>query len=307
LLIIIINLYLVSSQNMAELLGYPKETRLLIINADDYGMCNAENMGTERVLEYGLTKSTTIMTVCPWALGAIDYIKRMNFKAVGVHVALTSEWGRYRWRPINTTNHHSSLVDPTTSFMWRTSQEVERNAKINEFHNEIVSQLNQANKWLSPMELAHFDSHMGSFYGIETLRLEFMAHVFSISYEFGLPFRIPMIDLFKPILLEFRKLGFPILDALSPFGRSPPGEPNERKRWYMNEIKNIKPGLTELYIHPAINNEELRAVTASAQSRQLDTNIFCDPDVRDLIRSENITLIDFLLLKVYQREKNEME
>jgi hypothetical protein len=71
----------------------------------------------------------------------------------------------------------------------------------------------------------------------------------------------------------------------------------------MNEIKKIKPGVTELYIHSAINNEELRAVTASARDRQSDTDIFCDPDVTNMIRNEKIVLLDFLPLKKFQRDK----
>jgi chitin disaccharide deacetylase len=77
-----------------------------------------------------------------------------------------------------------------------------------------MSQLKIAQKWLNPLDLSHFDSHMGSFYGIQTIRLEMLAHVFSIAYETGLPFRIPLLSSFKPVLLEFRKLGFPILDDL---------------------------------------------------------------------------------------------
>ena len=34
------------TQTLAQLLGYSDDARLLIINADDFGMCHAENVAT---------------------------------------------------------------------------------------------------------------------------------------------------------------------------------------------------------------------------------------------------------------------
>jgi chitin disaccharide deacetylase len=133
--ILLVLLKITTQQTLAELLGYPAGSRLLILNSDDYGMCHAENLGTEKVIEYGLIKSATIMTVCPWAYNAISYAKRNNLHTMGVHVALTSEWSTYRWRPLNTTTFNSSLVDPNTGFMWRTTQEVEKNVKMDVIFN----------------------------------------------------------------------------------------------------------------------------------------------------------------------------
>jgi hypothetical protein len=41
------------TQTVAQLLGYPDDARLLIINADDFGMCHAENAATIAGLEQG--------------------------------------------------------------------------------------------------------------------------------------------------------------------------------------------------------------------------------------------------------------
>lgn len=48
-----------------RLLGYPADARLLILNADDFGMCNAINEGIIRALREGLIRSTTLMVPCP--------------------------------------------------------------------------------------------------------------------------------------------------------------------------------------------------------------------------------------------------
>ena len=48
-----------------RLLGYPEDARLLIINADDFGMCHSVNEAVFRALERGVLRSTTLMVPCP--------------------------------------------------------------------------------------------------------------------------------------------------------------------------------------------------------------------------------------------------
>lgn len=44
-----------------RLLGYPDDAHLLIINADDFGMCHAVNAAITRTLTAGVATSTTLM------------------------------------------------------------------------------------------------------------------------------------------------------------------------------------------------------------------------------------------------------
>ena len=55
-----------------RLLGYPDDARLLIINADDFGMCHAANAAITRSLTDGVVRSTTLMVPCSWALHAMQ-------------------------------------------------------------------------------------------------------------------------------------------------------------------------------------------------------------------------------------------
>ena len=49
------------------LLGYPADARLLIVNADDFGMCHAIDAGILRAFREGIVSSTSLMMPCPWA------------------------------------------------------------------------------------------------------------------------------------------------------------------------------------------------------------------------------------------------
>ena len=47
--------------NANKRLGYPADARLLIVNADDFGMCHGQNIGTIRSLAEGLVSSCSLM------------------------------------------------------------------------------------------------------------------------------------------------------------------------------------------------------------------------------------------------------
>jgi len=65
------------SRTLAQLLGYADNARLLIINADDFGMCHAENTATIAGLEQGAFCSATIMVPCPWFEEVVAFARRV--------------------------------------------------------------------------------------------------------------------------------------------------------------------------------------------------------------------------------------
>jgi predicted glycoside hydrolase/deacetylase ChbG (UPF0249 family) len=58
-----------------SLLGYPDDVRLLLVNADDFGMCHAINEAIIRSLEEGIVGSCSVMVPCPWALHALAWLQ----------------------------------------------------------------------------------------------------------------------------------------------------------------------------------------------------------------------------------------
>lgn len=52
--------------SLVERLGFPADAKLLIINADDFGMNHATNQATIAALKSGGITSATMMVPCGW-------------------------------------------------------------------------------------------------------------------------------------------------------------------------------------------------------------------------------------------------
>ena len=121
--------------------------KYLIVNADDYGMCNAANEAVEELFLGGWLKSSTIMMPCPAAEHAVKFSIDHPEYAIGIHTTLTSEWGKYRWKPLT---DGKSLLDED-GFMWRESDLVEKNASLSD-----ICSYNSSNRcciFIPPIEL----------------------------------------------------------------------------------------------------------------------------------------------------------
>ena len=75
-----------------RLLGYPDDARLLIINADDFGMCHTNNEAILRTLKDGVVSSTTLMAPCPWAPHAMQLLREHPDIPFGVHLTVVCEF-----------------------------------------------------------------------------------------------------------------------------------------------------------------------------------------------------------------------
>jgi hypothetical protein len=86
---------------VAERLGYPADARLLILHADDVGMTHSTNVATLHALEAGLIQSASILVTSPWLPEVAAWARQHPEQDLGVHLALTSEWPPYRFRPVS--------------------------------------------------------------------------------------------------------------------------------------------------------------------------------------------------------------
>lgn len=286
--------------------------KYLIINADDFGMCRSANLAVFDLFEKGGITSATIMTPCSWAREAGVWAAAHPEYAVGVHLTFTSEWQNYRWAPVAHNNTESLRDDQ--DFMYHESDEFEAKSNLEEVKNEIIAQVERFKSF--GVEPSHLDNHMGSLYGIESGRFELLNLTIGMAGEYGLPFRFPgtfVPEMFDNDTLDIKidtKMIAGLFDQVLAFADSKkvampdfliPGEWNgpqndsyENFKEYIYELyKSFPNGVTETYIHPALESDELKGITNSWHRRVWEHKLFSDPQTLQHIKACGIELINY--------------
>jgi hypothetical protein len=274
---------------LAERLGYGADDRLLIVNCDDLGSSQAANAAVYDSLRNGAGTSASLMVPCPWARGAAAEYRGED---VGVHLTLNAEWDLYRWGPITQA---PSLLDGDGGFP-RTVTDVFEHADLDEVRRECRAQVERAILW--GFDVSHLDSHMGTL----QMRPEFFDAYLDLADEFRLPLRLSGPE-------TERKIGFPFRALAAERGVVFPdhfcfisGNGVGRREPISQAIAGLRPGVTETFLHPAMDTPELRAMSPDWRSRVDDHGWLVDPEgLGSLAEKEGIALVGYRALRDLMR------
>ena len=280
--------------------------KYLIINADDYGLCKSSNDAVEELFENGRLKSSTIMMPCPSSKDAVNFAKNHPEYAIGVHLTMTNEWPTYRWKPLS---DGKTLVNEE-GFMWRSSTEVEKNADIKELEAEIRAQVKEAEK--DGFKPSHLDNHMGSLYGHYTGRFSLLKMSLRVCGELGYAYRMytshdkricpngTPYPLYWASTLISRMWAKKYKVILPDFLLFPDWTSDLRSNGYEHYRETIlkiwsdlPDGVTETFVHPAKETDELKSIVGSWQDRVWEYNLMNDPETHRILKENGITLISY--------------
>src|SRR4051794_29350693 len=131
------------TRTVAERLGYPADSRLLIIHADDLGFAHSADAASFDALNAGAITSASIMMPTPWVTEVAAYAKAHPEADLGLHLTLTSEWATYRWDGLAPTDKVPSLYDPDGTLP-NDESVVAKRAKPEEVERELRAQVERA-------------------------------------------------------------------------------------------------------------------------------------------------------------------
>src|SRR4029079_1356871 len=83
--------------------GLPAAEQLstgLLVRGDDLGAARSINAACVDACQEGICRSVEVLVPGPWFLDAVMRLKDAPQTDVGVHLCLTSEWDRVKWRPL---------------------------------------------------------------------------------------------------------------------------------------------------------------------------------------------------------------
>lgn len=277
----------------AQKLGFPAGKKVIILHADDIGMCPEANSAAMRQLANDEIQSCAVMMPCPNARAFIDWAVAHPDEDVGLHLTLTSEWKTHRWPGLTGPEEAPGLHDET-GMLWHTVRQVVENATPEEVEKEIRAQVEQAIAWGHRPD--HIDTHMGTLYGSD----KFTAAYLKVAEEYQIPAMV--IDFTNPeIIAAFKSQGYPINEAmiktvndyalpkLDFFASVERGTSYEEKvENFKTLVRSLPPGLTEIIFHPSDPTENLKSITGSWQQRAWEAQLFADPEVQQFFKEEGL-------------------
>jgi len=274
-----------AKRSLAEQLGYPTNAKLLIVHADDLGVTHSVNVASIKALESGAVNSASIMVSCPWFPEIADYAKSHPEVDFGLHLTLTSERVYYRWGPVAPADKVRSLLDKNGYLHhdWTPETRIDPG----EAEIELRAQIERAHAM--GIRPTHLDSHQ---LRLDSTGKELFEVALRLAHQYKLPFFVTR-DWFADYPYLEKALGPDDVVIDHTITIEPKVQPEKWADFYKNALRNLEPGVTQLVIHLAYDDAEMRAATRERDTwgaawRQRDFDFFTSPEFRNLLQDQNI-------------------
>ena len=265
-----------------ELLGFAPGARVLIINADDFGMYHAVNAAVIRSIEEGIAGSCSLMAPCPAARDAMSLLREHPRIPFGIHLTLVCDTASYRWDPLTPKERVPSLLDETGElFTPDRAPALLAQARLDEVEREFRAQVNAvADAGLTP---THLDWHCLADGG----RDDIFDVTAALAAEYGLAVRAGL----DPARHKLRQRGLPVVDHdfLDSFRLDTSG----KQARYARLLHDLPAGLSEWAVHPALGDQRSQMIDPGWRVRETDFEFLTSPQAGALLRDERITVISY--------------
>jgi predicted glycoside hydrolase/deacetylase ChbG (UPF0249 family) len=266
-------------------LGFGPDDRVVVVHADDVGMCGATVDAFMQLADGGLTSAGSVMVPCPWFSEVAARCAGRTDLDLGVHLTLTSEWDGYRWGPISSRDPATGMLDVEGCF--HRNQDAWGAIDPRAVLRETTAQLDRA--VAAGIDVTHIDPHMcATLHG-----------ALSDDYaELGLARRIPALltredgwvrKLGEPRIAAWEQRGLAVFDDVVQMPlHEPATDPLARAK---RVFERLPAGLTYVIAHPAVDSPELRAIARDWRARVADFEALADPRLARHVRDLGIEVV----------------
>ena len=282
-----------SNSQTNHLLGYPADARLLIVNADDFGMCHAVNEAIAGTLRAGIVRSTSLMVPCPWMLQATHFLADHPEIPFGVHLTAISDSANNRWRPLTAREEAPSLLDDAGYFYdFEHMREFLAQVRLDELEMEFRAQIEVV--LAAGLRPTHLDWH--------SLRISSRGDIFDVMFRLAREYGLALRVFTRSFIEKLQSQGFPTndYDVLDSYLL----DPATKAARYAELLHELPIGLSEWAVHPGLDSPELSAIEPGGNHiRQTDYDFLTSQAAKDIVREEGIILLDYRALHAVWKEK----
>jgi predicted glycoside hydrolase/deacetylase ChbG (UPF0249 family) len=272
--------------------------RMLIVNADDYGLTSGVSAGIRRAALHGIVTSTTAMMNMPSAVAELPKaLVQCPSLGIGVHLTLTVG------KPLLSPSKVPSLVDEQ-GYFFRREAFVKHLPLINveEARSEWTTQVEEFVR-VTGLKPDHLDSHHHSSYFTSDL----FENMLELAALYRCPIRYPYNDLasakeFLPG--EDAEKDYATVQMLTEkYQPQRPGHfsadfyaenaDREHLGSILKQISASDSACWEIMCHPAEVDEILRQISSYNDFRERELKVLTDPAIRELLQNDQIRLVSF--------------
>ena len=262
--------------------------RTLVVNADDLGLTAGINNGVFDAHDRGILTSASLMTNAPATVNAIRRLRSRPTLGIGVHLTLVDG------APMHLPDRVPTLLRDDGRFYpsWKPFIVACLTGRVSmdEVEHELACQIERViDEGIRP---THLDTHK---------HVHVYPPIFAIVAQLAERFRIPVVrvpyestlaDL--PLCLwsyqDYRTATSHGIRAPQFIGRAMTGTMTARS--LATALRQLRPGHTELMVHPGYVDEELRRMpTRLLRSRADEVALLTSPEICGVLAAERIRLV----------------
>ncbi|HCQ6175639.1 TPA: chitin disaccharide deacetylase [Clostridioides difficile] len=237
----------------------------IIINADDFGYCEAVNYGIISAHNNGIVRSTSIMANMPGVEHGVGLLKENKTLNCGVHMTLSCG------RPL--LSNLKTIVDKDGFFIRRITDEIIEKMDCDEIYRELCAQIDRV-KGLG-IDISHLDSH----HHIHTL-VSLKPVVEKIVTKYNLPIRGGF-----EYNLEYSKV-VPLIDSFY--------KENVSEEYFIKNIDEImKYDVVDIMSHPAFLDDYILNSTSYAIDRTKEHKILTSKKVKEFLEKNGLVISSY--------------
>lgn len=276
--------------------------KYLIINADDFGVSKSVNKAIISLLEDNRISSTTLMPNVKYYKEAAEWAKN-NKDKVGLHLTFVNDDSEYKHKSLS----GGKSFQDNNGYLFEDVNKFRKNVKYREINKEIDLQINRLKN--DGVNITHIDLHRYSIYPTFN-PLIYMSLCKKVKNNGNLPIRwsrnggypickgvnnlcdsdnaskffAAITDLFNIPMPDY-VFKFPYRNVFKTY--------KEKKKAFINIINNLPDGISEIHIHPAIENNEIKKINPTWQERVYEYELMYDSDIWNVIEESNVRIITY--------------
>jgi predicted glycoside hydrolase/deacetylase ChbG (UPF0249 family) len=302
----------VVAETWGERLGFPPDAKVVILHANELGMCYETNAAGTALLEAGVVRSASAMVPCPWFADLANWCRSHPDADVGLELTINSEDSNYRWGPVSARNSVPSLVD-ADGYLWQSPIQTMVNSSTDDVEAELLAQIDRAKA------LGVHPSHLTTHLGALVTRPDLIGVYLRVARQQWIP--AVVVELTPEQVERFQQQGFPlpddIIQLLSDYPLPkvddlqfvPPAESYEaKKEAFLKLLSELRPGITQIAFQPAVASDALPRVASNWQQRVWDRQLLADDEVQQMLSSGGFVVTDWReLMRRFEGRPAEIE